>query len=96
MLLGRLLEKADQPVPRVLGDEALLGERDELLHAVLEQRVDQLLLVREAPVDGSDADARALRDRVERHGQALLGERLAGGGEDPQPVALRVASQWAV
>ena len=51
--------KSHEPVPRVVGLQALLGERRERLHAVLEQRLDELLLVREAAVDRADADARA-------------------------------------
>ena len=44
---------------------------------VLEERVDQLLLVGEAAVDGADADARVMGDVVQGDVEAALGEHLA-------------------
>ena len=67
----------------------ILGQLD------LEERVDQLVLVREAPVGGPHADAGAVGDVVERHVQAALGEQLARGVEEPLAIALGVAAQRA-
>ena len=62
---------------------------------VLEQGVDQRVLVREAPVDRADPDARVGGDVVERDVQAPLGEDLGGGGEDSRAVALGVGAERA-
>src|SRR5262249_53881415 len=70
----------------------LLGQRDDLPDALLEQRVEQQLLVREAPVHGADADAGEPCDLVQRDAQAAVREPLAGGLQDALPVALGVSS----
>src|SRR5205807_633893 len=49
--------------------------------------------VREAPVDGADADVGVVRDVVERHAQAALREQFGGGVEDPPAIALGVLAQ---
>ena len=91
-----MLEEAHEPVPGVHVAEALVGERHELRDLVLEQRVDELLLVGEAAIDGADAYARAPGDLVERDGQAFLGERVARGFDDALAVALGIAPQGPV
>ena len=65
------------------------------LDPLLEERVDQLLLVREAAVDGADADAGVVGDVVQRHAQPALGEQLSRGGQDALAVALGVLAQGA-
>ena len=71
------------------------GDRDrlELGKALLEERLDQDLLVGEAPVDGSDADARVARDVVEGHLEPARGEELARGVHDAPPVSLGVGAE---
>src|SRR3954470_12805988 len=91
--LRAVLEVEAERVPRVRHLERLLGDLAERLDALREQRIDQRLLVGEAPVDRADADARVAGDVVQRDAQPPLGEQLAGGLEDPDPVALGVLAQ---
>ena len=69
---------------------AIALDRGDLL---LEQLVDQRLAVREAPVDGPDADAGVPGDVVEADVDAALGEEDPRRREDPLPVALGVLAQ---
>ena len=69
---------------------ACIGERADVGEARLEERLDQLLLVGEAPVDRPDADARVVGDVVQGDLEAALREQVAGRREDPQAVALGV------
>ena len=71
----------------------LPGAVDEPVQPVVDDRLEQRLLRGEVPVERAGADARAPGDLVERHGDALLGERLLGDLEQPVPVALRVGAQ---
>ena len=71
------LEEVHEPGPRVRVGRRRLGERDELVDPLLEQRLDELLLLGEPPVHRPDADPRAPCDLVHRHGEAALGEGLA-------------------
>jgi hypothetical protein len=68
----------------------------DLLEALLEELVDQLRLVGEAPVDGADADPGVMRDVVERDAEAALRKQLAGGVEDLAPIEFGVLAQRAV
>ena len=63
---------------------------------LLEERVDQLLLVLEAPVDGADADAGVVRDVIQRHVQPALGEDLAGRREDALAVPRGILAKRAL
>ena len=95
--VGRLqrlgaLEEANETLPRVLVMERLLGQGDELADALLEERLDEQVLLREAAVDGTHADAGVGRDVVHRDRQATLGERLLRSLEDPAAIALCVAA----
>ena len=75
---------------------ARLGERDESLDPLLEKRLDELLLLGEAPVDRADADARrGARSRPSSR-RARARRTLARGCEDALPVALGVAAQGAL
>jgi hypothetical protein len=60
-----------------LGEGAFRGVLH-LLQALLEQRVDDLFLVGEAPIGGTDADAEAgvVGDVVQRDVEAAFGEQL--------------------
>jgi hypothetical protein len=58
-----------------------------------EQRVEQLALVREPSVRGTDTDAGVSRDVVESDLEALLGEELPGGGQQTLPVLCGIAAQ---
>src|SRR3954451_7416668 len=91
--LRAVLEVEAERVPGVGDLERLLGDLAQRLDALREQRVDQRLLVREAPVDGADADARVVGDVVQRGAQSPLREELTGGSEDSNPVALGVLAQ---
>src|SRR3954454_17727258 len=91
--LDRGLEEVLQPLPRVVALERPLGQRDEVIDPLLEERIDELVLVGEAPVRGAHAHAGMARDLVQADGEALLREELAGGIEDPLAVALGVSSQ---
>ena len=84
---------APGPSPRILGRERLLRGRQDRVHAVVEERVDQLFLVAEAPVHRPDADARAVGDVVERDFESTRREDLAGGREDQLAVAGGVAAE---
>ena len=66
---------------------------DQRLHAIHDDRGEQRLLRREVAVDGADADAGARGDGVDRHGEALRREHLAGRLEDARTVAARVCAQ---
>jgi hypothetical protein len=94
--LGGVLHEVHEARPRVVLVEGLQRDGLDGRDAVLEERVDQLLLVREAAVDGAHADAGATGDLVQRDLQAVLGEALGGRREDALPVALGVAAQRAV
>ena len=89
-------EERLQPEPRVRGGEGLLGDLHDGVHAVVEERVDQLFLVAEPPVDGADADARVVGDVVERDLEATRREDLAGGREDALAVAGGIAAERAL
>src|SRR4051794_26930525 len=57
------------------------------------ERVDQELLVGEAPVDGADADARVMSHVVEGDAEPTLGEQLARSLEDPLAVPFGVPAK---
>ena len=82
-------------LPRVLDLERVDGELPAAVDLRLEQRVDQRVLVREAAIDGADADARGGGDLVERDVEPALGEERGGGREHPLAVALGVGAQWS-
>src|SRR4051812_9209826 len=83
----------DDGVPGVGVVEPLLVDASPLVELLLEEGVDEHLLVREAPVDGADADARVMGNVVEGDAQAAFGEQLARRVEDPLPVPLSVLAQ---
>ena len=87
------VKEVDQRGPRIVGGEGLLGEGDDLLHALLEQGNDQLLARAEPAIRGTDANARALGDVVERDREPALREQLPRRVEQALAVALRIAAQ---
>src|SRR4051794_3514580 len=60
---------------------------------LLEERVDEHLLVRIAPVDGADADACVMSDVVQGDAEPALGEQLPRRLEDALPVPLGVPAK---
>src|SRR3954452_24025587 len=80
-------------VPRIRVLEPLLVDPLPLVELLLEERVDQELLVGEAPVDGADADARVMSDVVQRDAEPALGEQLPRRLEDALPVPLGVPAK---
>ena len=97
MVLGLLGHRGDdhlhEPFPGILGGERALDDRLQLVEAILEDRVHERLLGREAAIQRAHPDARAAGDLVHADIQAVLGEGAAGGLDDPLAVALRVASK---
>ena len=87
--------EVDEAGPCVLVGERALADRDDLLDAPLEERVDELLLVREAAVGGPDPDAGVAGDLVQADRQPLAREELAGGLEQAGAVALGVGAERA-
>jgi hypothetical protein len=91
VLRGRPLAEQRHPRPERLR-RGLFGEqfarvRGEPLHLVLVDRLDERLAFREVPVQGADADARVLRDRLQRRLLALRRESPGRGGDQLLPVA---------
>ena len=87
------LDVAGEAVPGVgvvqgVGDGVGVG-----VHAVGEDGVDQLLLRGEVAEEGGDPDPGLTGDGGHRGAQPVAPEHLAGGGDDPLPVALGVAAQ---
>src|SRR6185437_15276119 len=64
------------------------------VEAIHEQRLDQLLLGAEPPVDRADADPRMTGDLVQADLEPALVEHLRGRRQDPLPVPLGVPPQW--
>ena len=62
--LERPLEERADPVPRIGIGDRHLHEAHQVLHALFEQVIDQLVLVRETPVDGPDSDPGVVGDVV--------------------------------
>ena len=91
--LERLLEEAREAGPGVVGTEGLAGQRLDSRRLLVEELVDQRLPVREAAIDGPDADAGVPGDVVEPDVDAALGEQHRRGREDPLPVPLRVPAK---
>ena len=84
-----------QAVPGVVGVRHRLGHLGQRVDMILEQRLDQLLLRREAAVDGADAQARMPGDVVQRHIESTVGEHFGRGGQDALPVAFGVPAKRA-
>ena len=72
---------------------ARLGQRDDLVDRLGEDRLGQLVLVGEVPVGGADADAGVPGDVVEAGLEAALGEHLARGLDQQRAVARGVLAQ---
>ena len=92
-LVLELIHRERSRHPRIGGRKGLLGSRPDRVHAVVEERVDQLLLVVEAAVDGPDTHACVVGDVVERDLEATRGEDLAGGREDALAIAGCIAAE---
>ena len=88
--LAHLLQRPGQPQPGVRLLRGLAHVVVDRLDHVLEQRVDQLFLVSEVPVDRADPQPRVVRDVVERRGDTAVTEHLTRGGQQAPPVALGI------
>src|SRR3954452_21975891 len=77
-----------------LGEE-LGPSRGHRLHLGDDERAHERVLRREVAVDGPDADAGAARDVLHLRVEPVLGEAVAGGGDDLVAVALRVGAERA-
>jgi len=75
-----------------VGDEQLVGQRLELLDPVAEHGLHQVVARGEVAVQRADADAGAARDVLQRRAGVVLGERLAGGGDQRVVIATRVGA----
>src|SRR5215210_617305 len=83
-------------MPRIGVVEPLLVDPLPLVELLLEERVDEQLLVGEAPVDGADADAGVMSDVVQGDAEPALGEQLTRGLQDALPVPLGVLAEGLV
>jgi hypothetical protein len=89
------LEEVAQALPGVVEPPGGVDEGDDLVDAFVEQFLDELLLVREAPVDGPDADVGGAGDVVVADVETDLGDQFAGGVvevENPSPVVSKAGA----
>ena len=91
--LGHPLHEEHQTGPGVRRRDGLLADRRDRVEAIHEQRLDQLLLSAEPPVDGADTDPRMTGDLVQADLEPALAEHLRGRRQDPLPVPLGIAPQ---
>src|SRR5579872_924104 len=91
--LGCLLQEADQPGPGIRRLGGFLGQRRHGVDTLDEQRLDQVLLGAEPPVDGPHPDAGVPRHLVQADVQAALGEDLRGRLEHALPVPCGITPQ---
>ncbi len=77
--------------PRIGVGDALVGQPDQDAEAVLEDGIDQLFFVGEAPVDGRHPDAGLPGHVIHAGLQPTAGKHGMGGDDDPLAVAHRVA-----
>ena len=96
LLLERRDEEPLEREPGIVDLERLLRGQLDRGDPLLEERVDQLFLVLEAPVDGADAHPRVARDVIERHVQPSLGEDLARRREDALAVPRGILAKRAL
>ena len=89
----RELDEPAERLARIFAGKREVGRVDELPPALLDQRGDELVLVRKAAKDRADADAGALRDHADRRVDPLLGEDLARSLQDAREVSLCVGSE---
>src|SRR5207247_9721934 len=79
-------------LPRVGLGQRFLCEIAQALEALGRQCLDQVVLGREVPVDGPDADAGRARDLVDPCVQAVARETSARSLDDQHAVPTRVAA----
>ena len=94
--LGARLEVAHERVPRVVELGGEVGGGDQLGELLLDDRLEERVLAREAAEDRCVADAGAARDLRHPDVEALLGERQGRRLEDEAAVALGVRAQRAL
>ena len=86
-------DEVAQPGPGVGVGRGRLDPGHDGVDLLLEQRVDQVGPVGEAPVDRAHAHPGGPGDLLEAGREAALGEHLPGRGEDQPAVALGVAAE---
>ena len=94
--LGHAGEEVDERGPWIVRGERLLGEGDDLVHALLKQRNDELLARAEPAIRGADPDAGALRDVIEGDREPALREQLPRRLEEALSVALGITAQGLI
>jgi hypothetical protein len=77
-----------QSDPGIGLEQCLAGRGFDCGDHVVEQGIDELVLVGEAPVNRADADPGVSSDIVEGRAEAAVAEDLPGGRHDPLPVQL--------
>lgn len=105
-LFQKGVENVHHPDPVIEGDVHVLAERidavrngfdqhfsgaDALIEHVTHGGMEQGLLIREMPVEGTDADAGAHGDRVSHRLAANLQHQLDHRFDEPLPVSLRIS-----
>ena len=91
--LERRLQEPDEARPRVGLLERAFGEREELVDALGEDRLDERAPVREVAVQRRRAHPGAAGNLVEAGIDAVLRERRAGSSYERRAVALRISSR---
>ena len=86
--------KPQSPAQGSSAAQRIAGQRDELVEVILEDRVDQGGLAREAAVERADADTGTARDLLHARLEAVGAERLVRRADDPLAVLGGVAAQW--
>jgi len=79
-----------QSVPGIRVGQAGVGGSGQLDGLLGEQRIEQLALVREPSVRGTDPNTRVSSDVVKSDLEALLSKELPGRGQQPLPVLYSV------
>ena len=90
-----IVEVLEEALPGIVRVESLDGRGHDSFEMILEDRVDQSILRREASVERPDADAGAGGDLLDADVDPVLGERPPGSLENALTVLSRIASQRA-
>src|SRR5699024_5420561 len=90
----RPFEVGHDTVPRVRLSQCVIEDGLELLGLPHMDRVDELVLVGEAPVGGADPASGMVGDIVERDLQPVLGEQLTTGDQQPLAIAGGVLAKF--
>jgi hypothetical protein len=89
---GGLAHHGAEASPGIGIGQTLAGDLREVRESLVDQGLEQVLLVREMPVDGADADSRGASELAHVDVEAVLGELLSRCGNDALAVAPRVGA----